>query len=260
MGEHRRQRVGRAERPEERHGQPETIGRGEALTLADVEAVVEHAAVRERHALRGRRGAGRIEDEGHVGRARPSSARSPPPSWTRGPPAAESSAQRRTPSWRRSSMRDDRAQLGQAHAAQGARRRGGQLRAHVVEGAEVRPAAERLHGDDDAGPRMLERPRDLARRRERADGDGDGADLRRGERGDRATPAGWAAGARPGHPRRRRARAARGPRRRPARAARRRSGGRREKTTASAPGWLRARSSSRTPSVRLRGSAMLSAR
>ena len=30
---------------------------GEALALADVEAVVEDAAVRERHALRGRRGA-----------------------------------------------------------------------------------------------------------------------------------------------------------------------------------------------------------
>ena len=70
----------------------------QVLALADVEAVVEHAAVRERDALGRGRGARRVEDEGHVGRRYDRSARSASAALDAAGARAASSAQRRTPS------------------------------------------------------------------------------------------------------------------------------------------------------------------
>ena len=178
----RGQRVRRAERPEERHGEPEPIRGRQMLALSDVEPVLDDAAVRERDAFRrGRRSRG-VQEVAHVTRAH-----RPLPLPQRrgaqaGPPPQE--VLRLEHSVHAPPVHGhDGPEPRQSFASKGSGRARGQLGTEVVERVEV--GAPPKGRDRDEGHRlgMLEHPAQLAGRGEGADRRHDAADLGDGERG-----------------------------------------------------------------------------
>ena len=66
MGHDRRHRIGRAERPEQRHREPQSVAGAKTLPFADIEAVGEQRSVRQGDAFGSCRRSGRIEDVADV--------------------------------------------------------------------------------------------------------------------------------------------------------------------------------------------------
>ena len=66
VGHHREERVLAAEAPEERDREPEPVAGAQVQALADVPHVLDQGVVLELHALGQRRGAGGVEQVGHV--------------------------------------------------------------------------------------------------------------------------------------------------------------------------------------------------
>ena len=155
-----RHRVRAAIGPEQRRRQQNAVIRPIALALADVEAVLDDAAMRQRHRFRPAAGAGRVDDDGVIRRTRSDAGR-----WPHGGPAAAgrsgmNAAGRRLRSsttWRRSRDSAD-------DSLQSSRQRGGEV---VV--------AEPVQRNQHAHRRILQQPVEFVRRRPRAEGDHDTA-------------------------------------------------------------------------------------
>ena len=180
MAQGGRQGVGGAERPEQRHREPDAIRCTQMHALTDVKSVGDDAAMGERYAL-GRRGRARgIEDVANVVRPhRPLGSSKRCRIYQRS--SRQEFGQRKDTGRRLTVDRHYSAQRREPRALQRPGLRVAELRTQNAQRVEKAPAAKRVERDHCHGTAVFQRPGKLARRRKRADRSDDGTDLRGGE-------------------------------------------------------------------------------
>ena len=178
MGHDRRQRIGRAKRPEQRHGKPYPITRAQMHALADIKAIGDQRPVRQGHPFGRSGGARGVEDVADVLR-RHSLLRGSERGCIHRCALHQELRQRENTGERRAADRDDSAQGRKSLGPESPGNRAVELGAKIAQRVEETPAAKGIKRDQGGRTGVLECPGEFAWRRERADRSDEGANLGR---------------------------------------------------------------------------------